>query len=233
MSKTKDYIVKAFRLLLLPMFQSVFSEPFFRKGKDEAFFLDKIRRYNSIIGKNVSCNYPYYFESVKIGDYSYIGKNASISLTEIGKFCSIGPNLFCGWGIHPTNGISTSPVFYSTKKQAGITYSNEDKFIERKRILIGDDVFIGANVTILDGVTIGNGAVIGAGAVVTQDIPHYAIAAGVPAHVLKFRFDDNTIKKLLEIKWWDFEENKLNEVEKFFYDVETFIKIHSEGTQII
>ena len=77
----------------------------------------------------------------------------------------------CGWGIHPTQGISTSPMFYSSKKQNGITLSLIDKVEETKTIKIGNDVFIGANVTILDGISIGNGAIIGAGAVVSKDIP--------------------------------------------------------------
>lgn len=62
-------------------------------------------------------------------------------MTEIGKFCSIGPNFFCGWGVHPMDGISTSPMFYSTLKQNGMTLSLVDKVEERKNIRIGNDVF--------------------------------------------------------------------------------------------
>ena len=79
------------------------------------------------------------------------------------------------------------------------------------------------NVSILDGVTIGNGAVIGAGAVVNRDIPPYAIAVGVPARVVKYRFSPEVITKLEEIKWWDWDDNKLQEVEKMFFDVEDFV----------
>ncbi|WP_435801063.1 DapH/DapD/GlmU-related protein [Polaribacter sp.] len=110
--------------------------------------------------------------NTSIDDYTYVDINSYISETKIGKFCSIGPNLTCGWGIHPTNGISTSPMFYSTKKQNGITLSKENKIKERKPIKIGNDVLIGINVTILDGINIGDAAVIGAGSVVSKDIPH-------------------------------------------------------------
>ena len=72
-----------------------------------------------------------------------------------------------------------------------------------KRTYIGNDVWIGENVTIKDGVKIGNGAVIGTAAVVTKDVPPYAIVAGVPAKIIKYRFDDKKIQLLQDIKWWD------------------------------
>ena len=145
-------------------------------------------------------------------------------MTEIGKFCSIGPNFICGWGIHPLNGISTSPMFYSTMKQNGVTLSSIDKVEERNQIKIGNDVFIGANVIILDGVTIGDGAVIGAGAVVSKDIPPYAIAVGCPIRILRYRFDEEVRKKFLSINWWNFEDEKLQDVENCFFEVNRFIE---------
>ena len=169
--------------------------------------------------------YPlYHITDSKIGDYTYIARNSNISMTEIGKFCSIGPNFLCGWGIHPLNGISTSPMFYSTMKQNGVTLSSIDKVEERNPIKIGNDVFIGANVIILDGVTIGDGAVIGAGAVVSKDIPPYAIAVGCPIRILRYRFDEEVRKKIQSINWWDFEEEKLQAVENCFFEVNRFIE---------
>lgn len=165
----------------------------------------------------------YSLSEVKIGKYTYIANNAHISQTCIGRFCSVGPNLLCGWGIHPTNGISTSPMFYSTHKQNGITLSKADKIEERKQITIGNDVFIGANVTILDGVTIGDGAVIGAGAIVSKDIPPYAIAVGSPIRILRYRFSEEQIAALLRIQWWNWDEDKLRDVESMFFDIDAFI----------
>ena len=176
------------------------------------------------IGKTVKIYRPSHIFSSEIGDYTYISTNATISMTRIGKYCSIGPNLFCGWGIHPANGISTSPMFYSTKLQNGFTLTDQDKIKERKIISIGNDVFIGANVTILDGVTIGDGAIIGAGAVVSKDIPDYAIAVGCPIKIIKYRFNDNQISSLKRIRWWNFEDDKLRDIEKMFWDVDEFIK---------
>lgn len=166
---------------------------------------------------------PYSVSDTTIGDYTYIAPNSHISKTNIGKYCSIGPNLLCGWGIHPTNGISTSPMFYSTRRQNGTTLSTTDKVEERKTITIGNDVFIGANVTILDGVTIGDGAVIGAGAVVSKDIPPYAIAVGCPIEIKRYRLPSEQISALQKIKWWDCNEEMLKDVERHFFDVEKFI----------
>lgn len=161
---------------------------------------------------------------VDIGLGTAIGKNASISHTTIGKFCSIGPNVLCGWGIHPTDGVSINPAFYSTAKQNGFTYSTINKIDERKPIQIGSDVFIGANVTILDGVKIGDGAIIGAGAVVNKDIPPYAIAVGCPINVIKYRFSSEVIDELINLKWWDKDEDVFKEVENNFFNVSLFIK---------
>lgn len=134
----------------------------------------------------------------------------------------------CGWGIHPTNGISTSPMFYSNSKQNNYSLLPENKYEERKLITIGNDVFIGMNVTILDGITIGHGAIIGAGAIVSKDIPPYAIAVGNPIQIKKFRFSTEQIDKLLKIAWWNFKENDLQNVEKMFFDIDEFINKYNE-----
>lgn len=166
--------------------------------------------------------------NVKIGRFSHIDQNAKISMTEVGRFCSIGPNLLCGWGIHPTNGISTSPVFYSTRIQNGMTFATGDKIEERKPIIIGNDVFIGANVTILDGVTIGDGAIIGAGAVVSKDIPPYAIAVGCPIRINRYRFTEKQIAAMQRIQWWNWKDEQLKDIESMFFDIEAFIAKHDK-----
>jgi acetyltransferase-like isoleucine patch superfamily enzyme len=176
-----------------------------------------------VVEEHVTIYNPCNVSESKIGKYTYIAENSRISMADIGSFCSIGPNLVCGYGIHPIYGISTHPMFYSTRKQNGITLSINDKFEERRRIKIGNDVFIGANVTILDGVTIGNGAVIGAGAVVSKDIPPYAVAVGVPIKVIKYRFDEAIVAKMLEIEWWNYSFDDLREIEQNFFDVEKYL----------
>ena len=203
--------------------------PELRVLRDQNYDFSQLLNYKDYHDKtrHIVVYAPYFLEETSIGDYTYISKNAHIKKAIIGKFCSIGPNLVCGWGIHPTNGISTAPMFYSTMKQNGMTLSAENKVEERKTITIGNDVFIGANVTILDGVTIGDGAVIGAGAIVSKDIPPYAIAVGCPIDIVKYRFSPDQIEALKRIEWWSFTEEKLKDVERFFFDVEAFIEFES------
>ncbi|MFP4845639.1 CatB-related O-acetyltransferase [Winogradskyella sp. PE311] len=167
---------------------------------------------------------PFRIIETKIGKGTYLSSNSKISKTEIGKFCSIGPNFLCGWGLHPTNGISTSPYFYSTSKQNGSTISKENLFEERKNIYIGNDTFIGANVTILDGVKIGNGVVIGAGSIVSKDIPDFAIAYGSPIEIKKYRFTERQRKDLKKIEWWNFSDIDLKNVNTYFYNIDAFIE---------
>ena len=214
--KIKYYIQK-----ILGLFLDV---PVILKSRVIGYSLVKSQKANVSTSDKTSIVSPFYLKDVVLGDYSYIAKNSSITNTEIGKFCSIGPNFCCGLGIHPTNGVSTSPMFYSAAKQNGFSLTNENKIEEQKKIKIGHDVFVGANVTVLDGVSIGNGAVIGAGAVVVKDIPDYAVAVGVPAKVVKYRFEPEVIKKLQEMKWWNFDEEKLKKVERDFFDIKKFLK---------
>ena len=200
-----------------------FDQPIIPEGKTTGYSLVRSEKINVEFGKHTKVIAPSFLHNVQLGDYSYIAKNPSVSNCVIGKFCSIGPNFCCGMGLHPTNGISTSPMFYSTAKQNGMTFCHENKIEETKQSTIGNDVFVGANVTLLDGVKIGDGAVIGAGAVVVDDIPPYAVAVGVPAKVVKYRFDEPTIKALLEKRWWDTSEEELQNVERNFWDVESFL----------
>lgn len=212
--------VKYFAQKILGLF---LGSPVFRNGSVVGFSLVKSERVNVLAGKNTRIVPPFFLHNVSLDNYSYIAQNSNLSNVTIGKFCSIGPNCCCGMGLHPTNGISTSPMFYSVAKQNGITLVEKNKFEETKQTLVGNDVFIGANVTILDGVKIFDGAVIGAGAVVISDIPPYAIAVGVPAKVVKYRFDKSTIECLLHRQWWN-DENSYHDIVTYFYDVNRFLE---------
>ena len=142
--------------------------------------------------------------TVEIGDYSFVANDTQIARTRIGKFCSIGSNVKCGLGRHPTRDfVSTHPVFYSKRRQNGVTFADRDYFEEFGQIDIGNDVWIGDNAIILDGVKISDGAIIAAGAVVSKDIPPYAIVGGVPAKLIRYRFSKKDIEFLLKYKWWN------------------------------
>jgi acetyltransferase-like isoleucine patch superfamily enzyme len=148
----------------------------------------------------------------RIGRYTYIGHNSEIQNTNIGRFCSIGPEVMIGLAAHPIGAnISTSPLFYRSQAYASTPTFNDSMLftsstfrpVEHRLVRVGHDVWIGARVLIKGGLSIGNGAVIAAGAVVTHDIPPYAIAAGVPARILRYRFDTETVESLQQLKWWD------------------------------
>jgi len=179
---------------------------------------------NCTISPKAKLYEPYGLADTSIGDGTYVSAHSMISMTTIEKYCSIGPALHSGWGVHPVHGVSTSPMFYSMQKQNGRTLATSNQFEERKRIVIGNDVFIGRNVIILDGVTIGDGAVIGAGALVSKNIPPYAIAVGNPIKVIKYRFTEDVIDQLLELKWWDKDETVLQKVAQFCFDIPSFLK---------
>lgn len=148
--------------------------------------------------------------NVKMGRYSYMSINNTVNNTSIGAFCSIGSFCTIGGGYHPTDRASTSPAFYDSdnifKSNNFIHISNS---VYQPFTTIGNDVWIGDMAFIRAGVTIGDGAVIGAHSVVTKDVPPYAVIAGVPAKILRYRFKKETIKILLESKWWNWPENKL------------------------
>ena len=158
-----------------------------------------------------SCRFGYhniiYADSMlvdaSIGDYTYIGGNSRIMHATIGKFCSFGPEIRVGLGIHPVHLRSTYPGFYVGNSCYGVEKEYEWDGTGHKHVCIGNDVWIGCRAIIMDGVTIGDGAVVGAGAVVTKDVPPYAVVGGVPAKVIKYRFDSTTISKMLEEKWWN------------------------------
>ena len=148
----------------------------------------------------------------EIGEYTY-GVPSIVfphGKLKIGKFCSIAwdVTIFLG-GNHRTDWIATYP-FPTSADRFPNAREIEDFLETRGDVTIGNDVWIGINTIILSGVTIGDGAVIGAGTVVTGDVEPYTIVSGNPMRVIRKRFPDHAIEKLLEIKWWDWPYEKIN-----------------------
>lgn len=182
--------------------------------------------HNQVILKNCRFgNYNTFYScsnitNATVGDFSYIASYSRLNNISIGKFTSIGPDVLAGMGTHPSRGfISTHPAFFSTLHQVEMSFVDKPHFNEFDPIKIGNDVWIGARVIIIEGITIGDGAIIAAGAVVTKDVPDYAVVAGVPAKILRYRFETNEIERLKNLKWWDRDISWLKKNVELFHDI--------------
>jgi acetyltransferase-like isoleucine patch superfamily enzyme len=167
---------------------------------------------------------------LKVGAYTYIGRGFKVyqygpeEKVTIGKFCSIADNvkIFAGGEHRHKNRVTTYPLRMRINGDFDYPDCESNGPVE-----IGNDVWIGSHVIILSGVSIGNGAVIGAGAVITSDVADYSISAGNPARLIGYRFSSETIEKLLQIKWWNWEIKKIKQHCADFYAApETFVKKH-------
>lgn len=150
-------------------------------------------------------------DGVEIGDYSYVNRGSMIGSGKIGRFCSIAYGCQIGMQQHPLHRISTSSRLYGARSILNSRLKTNEF---PNPPVIGHDVWIGSNACIMQGVEIGNGAVIAAGAVVTKNVGPYEIVAGVPARPIRKRFDDETIRFLLEWQWWNLPIEKLREYDK-------------------
>lgn len=154
-----------------------------------------------------------------IGKGSYTGTNTIIKNAEIGKYCCIGWNVSIGGGNHNYQNVSMYTDYWY-KRTFGVDVSVLEGTNEvAEKVKIGNDVWIGAGANIINGVVVGDGCVIGAGTIVTKDVPPYSVVVGSPGKVIKKRFDDELISMLLEIKWWNWSEEKIKENISFLRDM--------------
>lgn len=183
-------------------------------------YLSKLEGHNHI-GRNS------YIPGTKIGYGANVSHDGYFYNTVIGKYTCIGPRSAVICGKHPIDTfVSIHPAFFSKVKQAGLSYTDKQLFEEFSyadeagiSVMIGNDVWIGADAKIMEGITIGDGAVVAAGAVVLKDVEPYAIVAGVPAKVIKYRFNEEEREWLLQLKWWDKPEKWIRENAGHFTDI--------------
>lgn len=173
----------------------------------------------------------------KIGYGSYMGQDNVLYNVSIGKYCCLGDNIKVIAAIHPTSKfVSFHPAFYSMRKQSGFTYTNRQRFDEYKTVdgvyfcKIGNDVWIGEGAKILGGVTIGDGALIAAGAVVVKDVAPYTVVGGVPAKVIRSRFEPHQVEFLLKFQWWNKSERWIKSNIEEFQDITRFYSAYHEDS---
>jgi acetyltransferase-like isoleucine patch superfamily enzyme len=164
--------------------------------------INKIGKHTYIDSNNLEVNfYP--------NDYQNRTYNHKV---EIGSFCSIAKNvkIFMG-GNHRPEWISTFP-FGFIDKHIFNKFSGDGVSITKGDVIIGNDVWVGANTTIMSNIRIGDGAIIANNSHVVKDVEPYTIVGGNPAKVIKKRFSDEIIDKLLKLKWWEFEDSEINKI---------------------
>ena len=184
-------------------------------------FFKRVIRGNSILNSDIDKTAKVYsgstFYNSKLGRYSYVGYDSEVVNCEIGTFCSIANGFIVGGAKHPMDWVSMSPVFYNVGSGTNC-HLGHLAMEQSARTYIGDDVWIGSRAIILQGVHVGTGAVVGAGAVVTKDVPPYAVVAGCPAKILRYRFSDEMISEMEREKWWDKSEDWIKESVEAFSD---------------
>jgi acetyltransferase-like isoleucine patch superfamily enzyme len=175
---------------------------------------------------------------VNIGRHTYGYDEATFRIfmpgarIDVGAFCSIGPDVRVLAGSeHVTTRASTFPFEALLFDPQG---GNAGEAIDKGVTTIGNDVWVGLGATVLSGVVVGDGAVIGAGAVISKAVAPYAVVAGNPAQVIRFRFDAKTRRRLLSLRWWDWTDDEVRALRHSFKaDVEAFLneaeRMHRSG----
>ena len=191
-------MIRYLKGLLCNLFNPAVSLLAFIDGRSRVDRRGKINRFAKIV-------------SSRIGRYSYVGVGSWVIHAEVGNFCSIANEVNIGLAKHSLDYLSTSPIFTEKKNGTGHSWVEKNCFVPSEQTIIGNDVWIGYRAIIRGGVKVGDGAIIGAGAMVTKDVPAYAIVGGVPAKIIRYRYSQDMIERLEQVKWWEMKDKDLRE----------------------
>lgn len=199
--------------------------------QEPAFFCDGIVKLNpgARVIKSRLLGPVYLNRNTQVGPDAVIGKyfgmneSCYVARATVGAYCAFGARTSINPFNHPMDWLSINEFQYHPNSFDWVPEYTQIKRLERtpdmfKHVNIGNDVWSGHNVNVMPGVNVGDGAILAAGSVVTKDVPPYAIVAGVPATILKYRFSEKAIERLLRLKWWDLELSELSGLP--FRDVE-------------
>jgi len=184
-----------------------------------SFKTAKIRNSNlelTTLGNKCFIEHVTTYGDIRLSDYVSISGpgtvlHAVVGCIKIGSFCSIGQNV----SIQEFNHAINKPTSYAMSFHF-FTHEFKDDVISKGDVVIEEDVWIGSNASILSGVKVGRGSIIAAGAVVSKDVPPYSIVGGIPAKVIKMRFNQSRIKELEDSNWWTWSEEKIKQNRAFF-----------------
>ena len=220
----KTLIIK-YKIKKLEAFLCVLTN-LFRKNKKVPRFLLNYSRKKYGYSDNLGRYYHERYNGTAVGKYTYgYEKLFSKYLVSIGNYCSIAQGIKIVPNDHRVDWISTHPIL-SLKRYGFVEKDFMYDYIsdESRNIIIGNDVWIGADCIIFEGVTIGDGAIIAAGSIIRKNVPPYAVVGGVDK-IIKYRFDNETIEKLLRTKWWDWDEEIIRNNIGYFHSPKTFMNV--------
>lgn len=186
---------------------------------------------NTNIFGNVNINAHSHINNCQIGRYFNIGLYSYIANSEVGNYCTFGSRLSISAFSHPINWLSIHEFQYrdTTNIYGESLYDSRENILKNdsRLTIIGNDVWVADNSVVLSGLKLGNGCIIGASSVVVKDVPPYAIVAGNPARIIKYRFSQEVIDELERLKWWDLSITKLRGIQfdKIEYAIEGLRKI--------
>lgn len=184
---------------------------------------DEATIISSRVGEKVQIDRRCYIQHASFGYGSYIGMNSLVKFSTIGKYCNLSWHLSIGGSNH-----NYKAACMYTDSWWKRTFNVGDGLVmpaKSEYAQIGNDVWIGAKANILRGVSVGDGAVVGANSLVLNDVPPYAVAVGVPAKVIKYRFDEEVIERLLNARWWNLDADVIARNAELFRDDLTEVKL--------